>query len=288
MPPLTEEELRVRLGTLGASEIAIAMGVHPYQSPHQLWLTKMGLSTFEGNEATELGNELEPAIAAIYAKRYDKVLRKGSYAVGEEPWMSATPDYHIEGGGLAECKLVGIRTYWQWGAGNVGAAKSDAVPGHILLQGQWQMLITGEPFVDISALMGTEFRSYTLYPHEGIQRMLIERGREWWHRYVVGKTPPPVDGTEGCKEMLKALYPRAGADAIKATPEIEAIAEALAEAKRAVAIAEEKELEAANRMKAELKDARGAFGDGWRVRWAETKKGSRPFYFENDRTGKAA
>jgi putative phage-type endonuclease len=290
-PGLTAEELVRRRATLGSSEIAAVAGVNPYASPHNVWLAKVEGVDFEGNEATQLGNLLEPSICAIYADRYGRRLRKGVYTVHpSEPWMSATPDMHIEGGGLVEAKLVGLRSMWQWGPGNSEGEESDAIPLHYLCQAQWQMAVTGETFVDVSALMGTEFRSYTIRANAEVQAQLIARGRDFWQRYVTTKTPPPVDASEGAREMLKRLYPRSGGEPIAATPRVEDLVTKLRIARAGYALAKTAKALAENELKSELKDASGAYGVGWHIRYSTTKAGTRPFCFDDhtDEKGRAA
>ncbi len=286
----SDEVKAARRKTLGASEIAAVAGVNPYASMHTVWLAKVHGVEFEGNEQTMLGQLLEPAVVAIYCDRYGKSVTKGHYSIGPEPWISATPDYEIEGeDGLVEAKLVGLRSMWMWGQGNTDTEESDAVPLHYLAQCQWQMLVRGKSFVHLSALMGTEFRSYTIRANATVQGGLLARGRDFWDRYVVTGKEPPVDGSEGAREMLTKLYPRAGGDVVAATPELEELADALLQAREAVKQAEYEKQLRENQFKAQLRDARGAFGNGWRIRYANTKSGSRPFVFEHEREkGKAA
>jgi putative phage-type endonuclease len=283
---LSDEDKARRRATLGSSEIAAVAGVNPYATMHNVWLSKVHGIEFEGNEQTVLGNLLEPTIFAIYAERYNRVLRKGGYMVGPEPWMAATPDAHIEGGGLVEAKLVGLRSIWMWGPGNSDDHESDEVPLHYLCQAQWQMAVTGESFVDVSALMGTEFRSYTIRANPGVQAKLIAHGRDFWERYVLTGTAPPVDGSEGSREMLKRLYPRSGGDYLQATPKLEALAADLRDARAAFEAAQIEKARCENVLKSELGAAPGVLGDGWKIRYSTTRAGSRPFVFDDDKAEK--
>ena len=294
---LTPEGLDIRRATLGSSEISAVVGVNPYQTIHTVWSSKMGFGDFEGNEATELGNALEPAILAIYCKRYDREVRKGVYTVGPEPWMAATPDAHVvpkagepEEGGV-EAKLVGLRSIWQWGPGNADGYESDNVPLHYLTQAFWQMAVMGWKWVDIAALLGTEFRTYRIRRNEKTQANLIAQGRRFWTNHVLTRTPPPVDGSEGAKEMLAKLYPRSGGERLRSTPELDAIAEEILLASNASEEAAFRHEDAKNKMRSAVGEAPGAFGDKWTLNYSFTKTGSRPFKFTHEmaqRKGKAA
>jgi putative phage-type endonuclease len=282
-PGLTPAELEQRRATLGSSEIAAVVGVNPYATIHNVWLSKCMSVDFAGNEATALGNLLEPTILSIYADRYGKETVRGKYTIGPEPWISATPDAHVVGGGLVEAKLVGLRSIWMWGPGNTDEQESDAVPMHHLCQALWQMAVTGEPFVDVAALMGTEFRTYRIRYNEDAQSRLISRGRDFWERYVVTRQQPPVDASDGARAMLAKVYPKSDGERLEATSRLNELATALADAREAFEAAKAEKQLRENQIKAELKDARGAFGNGWSVRYATTKAGTRPFVFESEK-----
>jgi putative phage-type endonuclease len=282
---LTDEDRARRRQSLGASEVASVVGVHPYQSAHQVWASKCLGVDFAGNEATRLGQALESAILAIYSDRYGRTLRPGAYMVGPEPWISATPDAHVVEPveeGLVEAKLVGLRSMYMWGPGNTDEEESDAIPLHYLCQAHWQLLVTGQPWVDVSALLGTEFRTYRIRRDAEIERQLVDRCRDFWFDYVVPKKEPAADGSAGCADMLRRLYPRSGAEPVQADAELEALVAKLAEARAAIDAAEVAKRLRENEIKARLMDARGAHGDGWRIRYATQKNGKRPFVFEID------
>lgn len=287
---LSCEEKDIRRKTLGSSEIAAVAEVNPYETQHNVWLSKVHDVDFEGNEATVLGQLLEPAIFGIYSDRYGRELVRGTYTVGPEPWMSCTPDARIVGvDGLVEAKLVGLRSLWMWGQGNTDDQESDAVPLHYLCQAQWQMACTGASFVDVAALMGTEFRTYRIRSNAEVQAKLIAKGRAFWEQYVIPRKPPPVDGSEGASKMLKALYPRGGRESITADESLEQLVAKLEEAREELDRATTEKRRWENEIKAVLKDASGAHGTGWKIRYSETKAKTRPFCFEPDKEkGKAA
>jgi putative phage-type endonuclease len=283
-PGLTAQEIALRRHTIGSSEIGAIVGVNPYQSAHQVWMAKVLGVEFEGNETARMGQLLEPTILAIYADRYDVELQRGVFTVGAEPWISCTPDAHRldDEGGLCEAKLVGLRQLWMWGPGNSDGHESDAIPAYYLTQAYWQLEVTGAPYVDVSALLGTEFRSYRIRRNTVMQSRLVNLARDFRERYVLTSAPPPVDGSDGAREMVRALYPKSGGPAVSDSPELDEMAESLRAAREALEVAEKEKRLHENRMKFVLGDARGAHGRKWRVRYAVTKSGSRPFCFEHN------
>jgi putative phage-type endonuclease len=281
---LTPEQVEQRRHTLGASEIAAVIGVNPHMSMHQVWMSKMGLDTFEGNDATEAGTDFEPVILQRYARHHHVEIRPGSYMVGPESWMSCTPDAHVVGGGMIEAKLVGFEAAWEWGS------EHDGAPWRYLVQGQWQLLVTGEPWVDLAAQMGTRAPRYIrIHPDPALQAELVERAREFWVSYVVTGEPPPVDGTDGARAMLAKVYPahRPGR-LVKADGEAEALAAQLLGVREVydATVHEERRLE--NRLKELMKDAEVLLGGEWKCTWKAQKDGKRPFKFKHASEKKVA
>ncbi len=58
-----------------ASETPIVLGVSPWQTPYQLWQTKLGLIEPEVTAAMLRGTELEPAARAAYEARTGLVMQ---------------------------------------------------------------------------------------------------------------------------------------------------------------------------------------------------------------------
>lgn len=298
---LSAENLERRVHTLGSSEVAAVLGLNPYATAHQVWLAKCMGETFDGNERTELGQLLEPTIMGLYCGRYSKKIKRGDYTVGPEPWMSCTPDGLIvndngieiceDEAPLCEAKLVGLRTLYQWGPGNTDEQESDAIPVHYLVQALWQLGCRPRaPYVDVSALLGTEFRSYRIWRDDRTIQNMIDRAGEWWRAYVVTKTPPPVDGSDGAAQMLKRLFPTGAGERLKADEKLEALAADVVAARKALENAETAERLAVNRMKEAVGSAAGAYGDGWNLRFKTQSDGKRPFVLKaaTEKNGKAA
>ena len=59
----TEAELEHRRRFVGSSDVGAILGLDKYRSKHDVWLEKLGLAKpFEGNAATEAGDDFEPVI----------------------------------------------------------------------------------------------------------------------------------------------------------------------------------------------------------------------------------
>ena len=97
---LTREEwLNARREGIGGSDAGVILGLSRFASPYSLWVEKSGLATdtFEGNEATQWGNDLEPVIAARYAKTYNKAVVAVPVMLQSiaNPFMLANVDFFI-------------------------------------------------------------------------------------------------------------------------------------------------------------------------------------------------
>ena len=83
-----------RSKTIGASEIGAILGVNPYMTPADVWMVKtLRKPEFAGNEATERGLILEPAIAIWFAKQSKYKIDASQVRQFASRYCSATPDF---------------------------------------------------------------------------------------------------------------------------------------------------------------------------------------------------
>lgn len=271
---LTEAEIAERVHSIGSSEVSAILGLNEWQSVHQVYLAKLGLADFAGNAATEAGNDFEEVILRRAARHNELELLPSRKVAGPEPWLTATPDAFIKGGGIVEAKMVGYGQIWSWGS------EEDGVPYPYLCQVQHQLMCTGEPFCIVAAQMGTRHKYYRILPDVEFQSLVVDRLRAFWFGHVVPRIPPPVDGSDGAREMLKKLYPRSERAMREATPEEEDLARRIMAAHEGLDKAKDAASKLENMMRESVQDWERVVGDGWKIRYKNTKTGSRPFYFE--------
>lgn len=213
---LTEADLAFRRRHLCSSDIASAANVGPFAAPIQLWEAKvLGLDWIpdpDEAERLEIGHEVEPVIATLYARRTGATLRTlAPIEHPKLPWVAATPDREVVGTkGLLECKAVGVKSAPFWGEPSEGP---NGIPDHYLAQVAWQMAVTGAEWVDVGALLGTELRIYRIERDRTLEAELLEAGRRFWFRHVVPQIAPQVDGTDACSAYLARRFPRRDARA---------------------------------------------------------------------------
>jgi len=201
-----EDWLAARRTGIGASEIAAACGLSPYQTPFGLWEIKTGRQPepdLSENEAVELGNELEETVARLYTKRTGRKTRRSNFILRhpDHEWMLCNLDRVIvaEDGGepeILECKTAG---HWaaqseQWGE------EEDACPEQYLVQVQQQLAVTGRKRGFVAVLFeGQRFRIYTVERNEEIIGAITRIGAQFWD-CVKNDTPPPAIDVDDAKK----------------------------------------------------------------------------------------
>jgi putative phage-type endonuclease len=132
----TDEWFAERKGKLTASSFGQAAGLGP-ASRQQLWRRHFGLETFEGNEATQWGEQKEPvALAAFKEIAATEVALTGFVVHPDHGWLGGSPDGLIGADGLLEIKCPFSQRI------------PEAIPAHYMAQAQGLMEITGRAWCD--------------------------------------------------------------------------------------------------------------------------------------------
>ncbi|MFM0174614.1 YqaJ viral recombinase family protein [Paraburkholderia sediminicola] len=205
--------LEVRKSGIGGSDAAAAVGLSPYQSQLELWLTKTGrdanLPKPDPDDTTEpvyFGTLLEPIVAASYTKQTGNRVRRVNAVLQHPtiPWMLANVDREVVGNRdvqLLECKTAGEFGARLW---------RDGVPEYVALQVQHQLSVTGKQAADVAVLLcGQKLEVHRIQRDDALIARLIELEAAFWH-YVETDTPPPVDGSDSADRALRCLYPGTG------------------------------------------------------------------------------
>lgn len=195
---------------LGASEIAAAIGMSPWRTPLSVWLEKTGHAPpFLGNEFTEWGLLLEPAVRQKYAtlNRIEVFVPPRSLYHRDLPWCRATPDGIAVEEGPADTDLR-----WKWPVqikvsgfmmrDSWGPAGSTLIPEQYLIQEVVEMAVTDLPRADVAVLIdGHDYRQYTIARDLDLEREVLAAAAEFWDRVQRG-VPPEVDETDDYRRFL--------------------------------------------------------------------------------------
>jgi putative phage-type endonuclease len=206
--PHTPEWYAARNTGIGASEIAAAAGLSPYQTPLELYLRKRGeIPPFEGNDATRMGTLLEPVVKSEF-KRITGIVpideNPAMYRSGLYEWMTATPDMIVTDTELAEVKTASWRMRSSW-----GDEHSDAIPDQYLCQTQWQMAVMGPEFVSVHVPVlfdGFETKIYRVERNELMIGYLIDAGQELWQRIKNGDPPEPNWEHDSTPKLIREMH----------------------------------------------------------------------------------
>jgi putative phage-type endonuclease len=253
IPAATEQEwLDARRRGVTASEIAVIMGLSPWDSPYALYHRKTGdLPGPEDNLAMALGRHLESFVAELFAQRFPDFSVHGDgralHAHEDRPWQLATPDRIVaEGGGwqqdgpglfsnqfpkavaVLECKTSASYDGW-------GDDGSDEIPVHYRCQLLWQMDVLGvtSGFVACLFLHSRQLRVYELghgpgscSPDDGSREpcaacedLFVMRSEAV--RFLARlehREPPEIDWRPATSDALKHIHPMLDPDVTMTIP----------------------------------------------------------------------
>jgi len=207
MPGLTPERLAARKLGIGGSEAAAAIGVHPSVTPFDLYRHKVlndpwPVSTSDFN--LWLGHMMEPVAAAAFTRETGIELEEDDqhFKHPEHEFMLGSIDRKVVG----KREGVELKAWSEHSKPMWGETGTDDVPIGVLCQAIHYLIVTGFDVWHVGALLGTEFRHYTIVPTQNLIDMVIEKEAEMW-RYVTDRVPPPPINLEDLKKLYKRAKP---------------------------------------------------------------------------------
>ena len=203
------EWIKIRRSGIGGSDAAAAVGgLNPWKSQRELWEEKANgyQSPRSENESMIWGKLLEPVIKEEFCRRTGSVVHP-MLSMLQHPvhkFMLADLDGVVEDRsgrhGVFEVKTTGSYNQAEW--------DNDRVPDHYMLQVQHYLSVTGLDHAIICVLIGgNTMRWTTVHADYDLIADMIKLETQFWS-YVVNKTPPPVDGSAACSELLARKYPK--------------------------------------------------------------------------------
>ena len=201
MPRLTEAQHQERERGLGASDVAVAAGVSPWQTPFELYLEKIG----ELDREAQL-DDLSRGRMERGHRFEDIALEWDKDANGGEPYQRIGVTVRHPRLPFLYCHPDARRTPWTKTRTLIEVKTSPSawkeVPRHVEVQVMAQMAVTGATSCQVVVL------SFDGAP----QRFTVERDEElvaalegltagFWSR-VERRDPPPLDGSQGASRWL--------------------------------------------------------------------------------------
>jgi len=184
----TNEWLEWRKKGVGASESAAILGVCPHNTPTDVFLDKTNRAqAFEGNMATQRGQDLEGKARAMYELISMEDM---------PPAVAVHPKYEI-----LRASLDGLRSDRKKileikcpGAESHQMAKMGAVPPHYMIQIQHQLAVTGADSCDYFSYSYKD-GSYALvevFPDLELQAKIVIAALDFWNKHIIPDVAPPL------------------------------------------------------------------------------------------------
>ncbi len=210
--------LEARRNCITATDVAAIAGLHPYKTPHDVYLEKTGQKgEIEPNAAMQTGTDLEPFIAAVYRQRFNvETVRADFVTHPSHPQLGCTPDFYIGSDTVLEIKWCGIHA-----AQNFGDEGTDDIPAHYLCQVNWQCFVTGRSKWVLYVLGPWGFREYKGKHNEEFTRRLSFQALKFWGEYIESENPPPLSGHAPDSAWVNQKNPLDDGSIIQATDLIE-------------------------------------------------------------------
>jgi putative phage-type endonuclease len=266
--------LEARRHGIGASEAAAILGLSPFATPLEVFADKLGLlEAVEPTEEMTWGLLLEPLVAARYAEETKRRLAEPTpltiHVHPEHEFLRATLDRVIV---EAEGKPCPAPLELKTASAYDLAAWAEEPPIHVQIQVQHQLLVTGDAWASVAALIGGQkFVWSDIERNDEFIAAYLERACAFWRRVELGEAPEP--GAED-RDVLAQLYPRERAgETIPLPPEAEEWdsdrEDAIVELKRWGSVKEQNE----NRLKAAIGEAAyGRLPSGIRYSWRTVER----------------
>jgi len=206
-----EEWLRERAAGVGGSEAAAVCGLSPWQTPLDVYMSKVGYLDGVGrgrdDETPDMrrGTLLEPVVLQLYTDETGIAVQKPAEAMESPdfPFMRANLDgLTIDGEIVIEAKT----SRWKVPPGSSDPAKrwgdpwTAEIPLVYLFQVQHNMVVSRRTTCHVPVLFGDfEFAIYEVSADSEFQELMIEEERRFWGM-VEARTPPdPINDADVSK-----------------------------------------------------------------------------------------
>lgn len=181
--------LEERRKGIGGSDIAAIMGLSPFKTAYQVYREKRKeVEDWQGNELTDWGKRMEPAIRQWYSDKTGRDVRLPDKIMyhPQHPFMLASLDGFTDDGRVVEIKTARSGKDW-------GEPGTNQIPDYYAVQVHHYMTITGFQVADIPvSIAGSSPSLYIVEADKEISEMIIEACAKFWERVQSGNPPDPV------------------------------------------------------------------------------------------------
>jgi putative phage-type endonuclease len=192
--------LEERRKGIGGSDVAAIMGFSPWKTPHRVYQEKRKeVEDWQGNEATDWGKRMEPAIRQWYSDQTGRCVRIPENIIynAKYPYMFASLDGFTDDQRGVEIKTARSSKGW-------GEPGTNMIPDYYMLQVQHYMAVTGFEVFDVPvSIGGGSPELYEVPTDKELQEMIIEAEAAFWQRVVDGNPPEPTTYADAVQRFGK-------------------------------------------------------------------------------------
>lgn len=277
-----EEWLEERKKSLGGSDVGAVLGMNTYTSAYSVWAEKTGkIPSFEGNEWTRLGSDLEYYVAERFCEKSRLKVSKdtATWRNSKYPHLHANIDRKVVGmkAGL-ECKLTSEF--------NAIKYKNGEFPDRFYAQCVAYLTVTEFERWYLAVLIygkGIKIYQMTRIPNDTVPEWcessvyvddaeietLASVTKDFWEGCVLTDTPPATDGSRSTNEALKAIYPESNGNNVSLMA-YEGDLKQFMQLKKLEDDVKNQKDEVANRIKAFMGEASSGNSNYYKVSWASS------------------
>lgn len=206
---ITPEQRIERRQVAGASDAPAILGVCPYRTAVDVWLSKTQDIELPQNMAIKLGNALEPMAIAEAEAELGPLIRNVRVVHPTANLVAANLDAQVvETKRPVEAKTHGLAGGWEnreaW-----GSESNPTYPTSVFVQICAQIGCVGIDAGHLVAILGSGIRHYVIEPEPEVVSGVIDAMQAWMIRHVVGGVMPdvtrPVD-----RALLRAIKRQPG------------------------------------------------------------------------------
>lgn len=197
-------QLSATRGYIGGGNIAGILGVSPYKSPLDEYLTITGqVEPEDGSREAffKRRKALEPFAAEVFEQQtgLQIVRRNERYGDSEHAFIKAEIDFETSDGCNGETKTVHPLAARDW-----GEAGTDEIPVYVTAQAMHGLMVNGKPGTWVHALIGLDDdRIYRIERDQETIAAIRAREVEFWNHHVLPLVPPEPTTVEDLRRLFR-------------------------------------------------------------------------------------
>ena len=185
-----KEWLSKRDKSIGASEAGAVMGLNPYQTPVDVYLSKIGKGLpVEENLAMWIGSKIEPLLRERFQMETGMKVRKDNKIRVDKKCDFLTTN--LDGMVVGEKVPVEFKTMGVW---------NGDIPDYYFAQIQHQMMVTNKPYIYFAVLVTGYGKQFIIEKYERNDDFISEMREsliKFWNNNVMRQKPPdPITVTD--------------------------------------------------------------------------------------------